>query len=170
MVEQNHGPDKEILMHIDEMFNRSIVAHNEIIAQVSMFTIRWLVIMNGSACIALLALIGNTWGKVAKIDFITAVLPSIVLFALACVAALSVAGGLYFNFFYIASALGLRQKQVIQQVQGKDYAELEPKIRRCSRKVIFFKWLAVIFAIISVVLFVLGGRLLYCNLNAVLET
>jgi len=165
MVEQNHGPDKEILMHIDKLFNDSIVAHNEMIAQISMFTIRWLVIMNGSACIALLALIGNTWGKVAKT---TAILPSIALFAFGCVIALLVAGGLYFNFFYMASLLGLRQQQVIQQVQGKDGTEFDPKIRCCSRKAIFFKWWAVIFAIASVVLFVLGGSLLYCNLNVIL--
>ena len=85
MVEQNNVPDKETLMHIDKLFNDSIVAHNEIIARICMFLIRWLVIMNGSACIALLALMGNTWGKVEKADFRIAILSAIAFFASAFV-------------------------------------------------------------------------------------
>lgn len=42
MSEQNNMPDKETLMHIDKLFNDSIVAHNDMIARISMFLIRWL--------------------------------------------------------------------------------------------------------------------------------
>jgi hypothetical protein len=168
MDKQQKVPDKDILIHIDKLFNDSIVAHNEMISQISMFMIRWLVVINGSACIALLALIGNVWGKIDKTSFITAIMPSIALFASGTIVALLVAGGLYFNIYYIAIGLRIGQQQILAQIRGENSEKLNSTLTHCNLKVQIFRWLAIILTIFSMVLFVWGGKTLYCNLYSVL--
>jgi hypothetical protein len=67
------------------------------VLRISEFIIRWIIIVSGSACVALLALIGNIWGNSGSVDHIRILLGALKWFGSATILGLLAAVAFYFT-------------------------------------------------------------------------
>jgi hypothetical protein len=65
--------------------------------RISEFIIRWVIIVNGSACVALLALTGNIWGNPGSVEYICILLDALKWFGGATILGLLAAVSFYFT-------------------------------------------------------------------------
>ncbi len=68
-----------------------------VVLRISEFIIRWLIIVSGSACVALLALIGNIWSAPENTAYICILLAALKWFGCATICGLLAAGAFYFT-------------------------------------------------------------------------
>ncbi|MBN2785360.1 MAG: hypothetical protein JXR25_11070 [Pontiellaceae bacterium] len=83
------------------------------VIRISEFAIRWVIIVSGSGCIALLGLIGSIWATPGSADYIRVMLSTLCWFGGATFLSLISAGFLYF-------AQSLYHKSFDEEVAGKD--------------------------------------------------
>jgi hypothetical protein len=68
-----------------------------VVLSISEFILRWIIIVSGSACVALLALIGNIWGDSDSITYICILLGALKWFGGSLICGLLAAGAFYFT-------------------------------------------------------------------------
>ncbi|MBC8205541.1 MAG: hypothetical protein H8E68_00105 [Kiritimatiellaeota bacterium] len=108
---ENGAEPSQVVLQTRELVHQSNLAkyHADVefdleefraVLRISEFIIRWLIIVSGSACVALLALIGNLWIRNDADEYILILLRSLRLFGGATIVGLLSAGSFYFTQYY----------------------------------------------------------------------
>jgi len=110
-LSENNEEPSEVDLQTRELVHQSALAkyHADVefnleefrtVIRISEFIIRWVIIVSGSACVALLALIGNLWVRNDTGEYILILLQSLRLFGGATLLGLLAAGSFYFTQYY----------------------------------------------------------------------